>query len=51
MIPRAHKKDYHTCEYCKIKPCMYEARGEVEYGTYCRHYKLDTEKKRKEERR
>ena len=48
MIPRPPKKDYHVCEYCKIKPCMYEAKGEVEYRTHCRHYRADAEKIRRE---
>lgn len=44
MIPKKTKKDYHTCEYCKIKPCMYEVKGEVEYKTFCRNYQADTNK-------
>lgn len=48
MIPRPRKKDYHTCEYCKIKPCMYEIKGEVEYGDHCKHYQSDTAKIRRE---
>ena len=38
------KKDYHVCEYCKIKPCMYVAKGEVEYGSFCRNYTADARK-------
>ena len=37
-------KDYHTCEFCKIKPCMYMARGEVEFSTFCRSYIADSKK-------
>lgn len=50
MMPRPPKKDYHVCEYCKIKPCMYELKGEAEYRTHCRHYKADTAKIKKEKR-
>ena len=38
------EKDYHVCEFCKIQPCMFEMRGEVEYKTFCRHYAADTRK-------
>ena len=38
------EKDYHVCEFCKIKPCMFEVRGEVEYGRFCRNYAADTKK-------
>lgn len=48
MIPRRPKKDYHVCDYCKMNPCMYVIKGEVEYGDHCRHYQADTERIRKE---
>lgn len=38
------EKDYHICEFCKIQPCMFVLRGEVEYKTHCRSYTADTRK-------
>ncbi len=43
-IPKKTKKDYRICEFCKIQPCMFVAKGEVEYGTHCRNYIGDTRK-------
>jgi hypothetical protein len=41
---KKREKDYHICEFCKIKPCMFEARGEVEYNSFCRNYIADSKK-------
>ncbi len=38
------EKDYHVCEFCKIKPCMFEICDEVEYKTHCRNYSADAKK-------
>jgi len=43
-IPRPKKKNYKDCEFCKISPCMYVAKGAVEYGTFCRNYIADAKK-------
>ena len=43
-IPRPKKKDYKACEFCRISPCMYVRKGEVEYKTFCRNYIADTKK-------
>lgn len=43
-IPRPPKKDYGVCEFCVMNPCMYVAKGEVEYKTKCRSYRADTKK-------
>ena len=51
MFRKPERKDFHTCEYCKVRPCMFLAKGEQEYKTFCRHYKADTQKIEKEKRR
>lgn len=43
-IPRKKEKNYHVCEFCKIQPCAYMIRGEVEFKTHCRSYIADTRK-------
>lgn len=48
MFRKATRKDFHVCEYCKMHPCMYVAKGEVEYRDHCRHYTANTEKIKKE---
>lgn len=51
MKRRQPDKNYYTCEFCKIKPCAFEAMGEVEYKTHCRYFKQDTKKIEKEKRK
>ena len=43
-IPKPKKKDYHVCEFCKLDPCYHRAKGEVEYGSFCRNYRADARK-------
>ena len=51
MFRKERKKDYHICEYCKMHPCMYVIKGEVEYKTFCRHYQANTDKIKREKGR
>lgn len=43
-IPKPKKKDYKTCEFCQIQPCMHVLKNEVEYGRFCRNYRADARK-------
>lgn len=42
MIAKRTVKNFNTCEYCRVKPCFFLAKGEVEYGDHCRHFKADS---------